>query len=51
MVIAASAMNFGGVILFSKGFTNEAINEADLRIETMRAAAARAAPRDANGPP
>ncbi|MGL4401398.1 MAG: hypothetical protein ACRCXD_16150 [Luteolibacter sp.] len=28
-LIAASAMNIGGVILFSKGFTNEAINEAD----------------------
>ncbi len=28
-LIAASAMNIGGVILFSKGFTNEAINKAD----------------------
>ncbi len=28
-LIAASAMNIGGAILFSKGFTNEAINEAD----------------------
>jgi hypothetical protein len=28
-LIAASAMNIGGVILFSKGFTNKAIGEAD----------------------
>jgi hypothetical protein len=28
-LIAASAMNIGGVILFSKGFTNKAISEAD----------------------
>jgi hypothetical protein len=28
-LIAASAMNIGGAILFSKGFTNEAINQAD----------------------
>ena len=28
-LIAASTMNIGGVILFSKGFTNEAINAAD----------------------
>ncbi len=28
-LIAASAMNIGGAILFSKGFTNQAINEAD----------------------
>ncbi len=28
-LFAASAMNIGGAILFSKGFTNEAINEAD----------------------
>lgn len=28
-LITASAMNIGGVILFSKGFTNKAISEAD----------------------
>ncbi len=28
-LIAAAAMNIGGAILFSKGFTNDAINDAD----------------------
>ncbi|MDA7863098.1 hypothetical protein N9953_02090 [Akkermansiaceae bacterium] len=28
-LFAAVAMNIGGVLLFSKGLTNEAINEAD----------------------
>lgn len=28
-LIAAAAMNIGGVILFSRGFTNKVINEAD----------------------
>lgn len=28
-LLAAAAMNIGGVLLFSKGFTNAAVNEAD----------------------